>query len=191
MRPQAQLGEKSRPESCVLLARRSGTGAAPFDPAPAEMMAVSRILFSSTSGFRIGGHLSCSGSLDAWAALRLRLLPGGWTRIARPGRRPVPPVLSCTAQGLSCPFAFAQGGGLLPRLFTLTSLITARSERSSEPEMMKRSIFCDTCRRKELSFSAPLLSQGVLPCGVRTFLSGVLVGAGATARQQNKDACTV
>jgi hypothetical protein len=39
---------------------------------------------------------------------------------------------------------------------------------------MKRFIFCDTFRRKELSFSAPLLSQGVLPCGVRTFLSGVL-----------------
>jgi len=39
---------------------------------------------------------------------------------------------------------------------------------------MKRFVFCDTFRRKELSFSAPLLSQGVLPYGVRTFLSGVL-----------------
>ena len=52
--------------------------------------------------------------------------------------------------------------------------------------MKKRFIFCDTFRRKELSFSAPLLLQGVLPCGVRTFLSGVRDGAGATARQPNK-----
>jgi len=52
----------------------------------------------------------------------LRLLPGGLISFfARPGRRPLPPVLSCTAWGLSCPLAFARGGGLLPRLFTLAS----------------------------------------------------------------------
>ncbi|CAN5487900.1 hypothetical protein BH09VER1_BH09VER1_50240 [soil metagenome] len=32
-------------------------------------------------------------------------------------------------------------------------------------------IFCDTFRRTVLSFHAPPLSQGMLPCGVRTFLS--------------------
>lgn len=37
---------------------------------------------------------------------------------------------------------------------------------------MKRFVFCDTFRRNELTFSAPPFSRGVLPYGVRTFLSG-------------------
>lgn len=36
---------------------------------------------------------------------------------------------------------------------------------------LRRFVFCDTIRRKELSFSAPPFSQGMLPYGVRTFLS--------------------
>jgi hypothetical protein len=39
------------------------------------------------------------------------------------GQATLPPVLSCTAQGLSCPLTYAWGGGLLPRLFTLASSI--------------------------------------------------------------------
>ena len=39
------------------------------------------------------------------------------------------------------------------------------------PAFARRFIFCDTLRRKELSLSAPPLSRGMLPCGVRTFLS--------------------
>jgi hypothetical protein len=48
------------------------------------------------------------------------------------------------------------------------------TERCRRHGAEKRFVFCDTFRRKELSFSAPLLSQGGLPCGVRTFLSGFL-----------------
>lgn len=36
------------------------------------------------------------------------------------GRRPILPVLSCTAWGFSCPGPYEPGGELLPRLFTLT-----------------------------------------------------------------------
>ena len=116
-------------------------------------MAISRILF-----------------LLAGAALESRdYYPKVGFLLRRPGRRPIPSVLSCTGQGLSCPLAYAWGGGLLPRRFNLAF--------SADPRVagvcaIKRFIFCDTFRRKELSFSAPLLSQGGLPCGVRTFLSG-------------------
>jgi amino acid transporter/nucleotide-binding universal stress UspA family protein len=49
---------------------------------------------------------------------------------------------------------------------------------------MKWFVFCDTFRRKELSFSAPPLSRGVPPCGVRIFLSGIPCGAEATVRHR-------
>src|SRR5271168_2626930 len=39
----------------------------------------------------------------------------------RPGRRPGVSVWPCTAWGLSCPAGCPTGGGLLPRLFTLTA----------------------------------------------------------------------
>src|SRR5471032_2215971 len=42
------------------------------------------------------------------------------------------------------------------------------------PKETRRYIFCDTFRRKELEFSAPPFSQGMLPYGVRTFLSRAL-----------------
>ena len=35
-------------------------------------------------------------------------------------RRQTLPVLSCTTRGFSCPAGCPPGGGLLPRLFTLT-----------------------------------------------------------------------
>ena len=40
---------------------------------------------------------------------------------SRPGRRPGVSVWPCTAWGLSCPAGYPAGGGLLPRLFTLTA----------------------------------------------------------------------
>src|ERR1700678_1453369 len=40
---------------------------------------------------------------------------------SRPGRRPGVSVWPCTAWGLSCPVGCPAGGGLLPRLFTLTA----------------------------------------------------------------------
>ena len=61
---------------------------------------------------------------------------------AKPARRAVSPVLSCTARGFSCPVTRVTGGGLLPRLFTLTAT-TLRARR--------RFIFCDTFRQRELA----------------------------------------
>lgn len=75
------------------------------------------------------------------------------------GRLPVPPVLSCTAQGLSCPLARARGGGLLPRLFNLTSRQAAGGMFSVTLSVAAG-----------LGHAAPPLSRGTLPCGVRTFL---------------------
>ena len=96
------------------------TGAAPFrKPPPFVSMAVSRILFSVRFRARIDGHLSCPLSRTP-ALRRMRLLPGVGPACAGQGRRPVPPVLSCTAWGLSCAFDYSRAGGLLPRLFTLT-----------------------------------------------------------------------
>jgi hypothetical protein len=134
-------------------------------------MAVSRILFSTVAerrSFILLRHFEVPEQL-----LRAATITRRWSPIRGPGRRPVPSVLSCTAQGLSCPLAYAWGGGLLPRRFTL-AFSACSSDCSPEPDAIKRTVFCDTFRRKELSFSAPLLSQGGLPCGVRTFLSGFL-----------------
>jgi len=46
----------------------------------------------------------------------------------RPGRRPGVSVWPCTAWGLSCPGGCPPGGGLLPRLFTLT-VVPGRAHR--------------------------------------------------------------
>jgi hypothetical protein len=137
-------------------------------------MAISRILFLHRfSRNREAVIYLAPAFRSAGTALEEpRLVPEGWSPVAgASGRRPIPSVLSCTAQGLSCPRAYAWGGGLLPRRFTLASRPT---ERCRQYGTVKRFVFCDTFRRKELSFSAPLLSQGGLPCGVRTFLSGFL-----------------
>ena len=41
-----------------------------------------------------------------------------------------PPVLSCTAEGFSCPAHCYAGGGLLPRLFTLTRSLSCEGPRA-------------------------------------------------------------
>ena len=74
---------------------------------------------------------------------------------------PVPPVLSCTAWGFSCPLACARGGGLLPRLFTLT--------RRLAPEGGLFSVTLSVDRGFRIGL--PRVLRGMLPCGVRTFLS--------------------
>ena len=66
-------------------------------------------------------------------------------RTARPAASS--PVLSCTAWGLSCPGDCSPGGGLLPRLFTLTAILRSR-----------RFVLCDTFRRKELTPPPPAYS---------------------------------
>ena len=75
-------------------------------------------------------------------ATRVRPIPGTGRDCSRPDRRPGVPVWPCTAWGLSCPGSCPPGGGLLPRLFTLT----ARPLRAP-----RRFILCDTFHRPELS----------------------------------------
>ena len=89
--------------------------------------------------------------------------PEGSNPLARPewAGNPCPPVLSCTAWGFSCPPACAGGGGLLPRLFTLTSKL------ASGGGLFSVTLSVGPGFRPCL----PRVLRGMLPCGVRTFLS--------------------
>ena len=81
----------------------------------------------------------------------------------KPGRRPGVSVWPCTAWGLSCPGGHPPGGGLLPRLFTLT----ATPERARHGGLFSVTLSIDRDFRPD-----PLrLFRSMLPCGVRTFLS--------------------
>jgi len=89
---------------------------------------------------------------------RMRLIPGSRFAEAKLVRRRTLPVLSCTAWGLSCPAIYIAGGGLLPRLFTLTL-----------PK--QGSLFSVTLSVvPDLSPARPRILRGMLPDGVRTFL---------------------
>lgn len=81
----------------------------------------------------------------------------------RPGRRPGVSVWPCTAWGLSCPGSYPPGGGLLPRLFTL----------AATPMQARRGGFISLTLSIGQRFRAnpPQLFRGMLPYGVRTFLS--------------------
>lgn len=81
----------------------------------------------------------------------------------RPDRRPGVSVWPCTAWGLSCPDGYPPGGGLLPRLFTLT----ATPERARRGGLFSVTLSIDRRFRP----GPPQLFCGMLPCGVRTFLS--------------------
>jgi len=74
---------------------------------------------------------------------------------------PVPPVLSCTAWGFSCPLACARGGGLLPRLFTHARRLAPVGGLFSVTLSVDRGFRA----------GLPRILRGMLPCGVRTFLS--------------------
>ena len=82
-------------------------------------------------------------------------------RLRGTGGPPVTPARPCTIRGLSFPDGYPPGGGLLPRLFTLTRF--GRNHAG-------RYFFCDTFRPSGLASGLPLVSQGGLSCGVRTFL---------------------
>ena len=92
------------------------------NPPPLGSMAVSRILSAGTArAFPVDGHLSCRGFLAKFATVLANCdyYPEVWpTCGGRAGTHP--PVLSCTAWGLSCAWNHSPAGGLLPRLFTLT-----------------------------------------------------------------------
>jgi len=90
---------------------------------------------------------------------RMRLIPGSCPVAANgrgTGQAARPPVMSCTTWGFSCPGPCAPGGGLLPRLFTLTRSL-------ARPGGL---IFCDTFRRPWLGPGAPACStrHGALRC---------------------------
>ena len=98
------------------------------------------------------------------------------------GRAAQLPILPCTGLGFSCRPSRDERGGLLPHLFALTWRLPAR-----------RYIFCDTVRHHGIWPVVPRLEQkrayamvlrpadtarqrfspGILPGGVRTFLSEV------------------
>jgi hypothetical protein len=80
-----------------------------------------------------------------------------------------PPISSCTAWGFSYPLAYAWGGGLLPRLFTISRRVEYGPKK---PPTGWLSILCDTLRRVELTSYTPtrFSLHGMLPSGVRTFL---------------------
>ena len=106
----------------------------------------------------LGSHLSGGPALAS-----CDYYPEGSNPLARLKRagNPGPPVLSCTAWGFSCPPACAGGGGLLPRLFTLTAGL------SPGGGLFSVTLSVGPGFRPCL----PRVLRGMLPCGVRTFLS--------------------
>lgn len=91
------------------------------------------------------GPLGTATSPPERGATNTRVYPA--TGAAGPDRRPVHPVLSCTAWGFSCPLGHPRGGELLPRHFTLTLLRSASFEG--------RYLFCDTFRRPAITTGRP------------------------------------
>src|SRR5438477_1792170 len=73
-----------------------------------------------------------------------------------------PSVLSCTAWGFSCLADCSASGELLPRLFNLACTSLPKN---------RRCLFCDTFRNPDLGRGRPRVLRGMLPYGVRTFLS--------------------
>jgi hypothetical protein len=82
--------------------------------------------------------------------------------LRRRDRRPGLPVMSCTAWGLSCPGTCAPGGGLLPRLFTLT--------RDCLAETVGGLFSVTLSIAPDFGPAPPRVLRGMLPVGVRTFL---------------------
>lgn len=76
--------------------------------------------------------------------------------------------MSCTAWGLSCLLPCGWSGGLLPRLFTLAPLRFQIGDLRFQKGGL---LFCDTFRCPGFRQRPPRLAPGMLPCGVRTFLS--------------------
>lgn len=106
-----------------------------------------------------------------------------------------PPVLSCTAGGLSCAGDCSPGRwALTPPFHPCPVGERFRPERMGLPRIIRpvpdspsrRSVLCDTFRRRRVSPPAPPLSQGLPPFGVRTFLSGLLAETQATVRHHRR-----
>ena len=81
--------------------------------------------------------------------------------------------MSCTTWGFSCPGACAPGGGLLPRLFTLTGLRARR--RTAVLFSVTLSVVPGLGRGR------PRVVRGMAPCGVRTFLPAAKSATGRSS----------
>jgi hypothetical protein len=110
-------------------------------------------------------------------------------RIApRPGRQPGVPVWPCTAWGLSCPGSCPPGGGLLPRLFTLT----ARPERAPRGGLFSVTLSIDRNFRPDPPrlfprHAALWCSDFPLPLTSRSdhLPKGILAKTSSTPKQKN------
>lgn len=138
-------------------------GGAPCEKRPRFVTAVSRILSNRPAcAGGLNGHLSCPRLAERTAIAGCDQYPDGSSALARDrAGDPCHPVLSCTTWGFSCPRACVRGGGLLPRLFTLA----AGLRRVGGIFSVTLSVGVGLGRH------LPRILRGMLPCGVRTFLS--------------------
>ena len=95
------------------------------------------------------------------------------------------PIWPCTRWGFPCLVDYSSSGGLLPHLFTLTRFQISWAVRSPKNSGTGRYIFCGTLRRDASRHHLPRVSpphllmelRGIAPCGVRTFLPRLALGA--------------
>lgn len=150
--------------------REKWSGAPRCGERPRFVTAVSRILSSrSACADGLNGHLSCPLFAERTALAGCDQYPEGSVAFARDrAGDPCLPVLSCTTWGFSCPRACARGGGLLPRLFTLAAGLRRVGG------MFSVTLSVEAGFRRLL----PRVLRGMLPFGVRTFLSPVPFSTG-------------
>ena len=129
-----------------------------------QRVAVSRILSEAPESVR-DGHFSRPAEAER-PRKGVRLIPGNGFAEAKRVRRHAPPVLSCTTRGFSCPAGYPAGGGLLPRLFTLT---LEEGLKLTPEAALGRFVFCDTVRDGPLSKPAPACSMRRVVCWCSDF----------------------
>ena len=118
-----------------------------------QRMAVSRILSLPAHGK--GTAISLIPPKREPRRSRVRLIPENGFAGAKRARHHAFSVLSCTTWGLSCPAGYPSGGGLLPRLFTLTRRLKTSSRCFPDAG---RFVLCDTFRDSTLSNQIPACS---------------------------------
>jgi len=161
-------------------------------------MAVSRILSTGAArAFPVDGHLSCCGFLAKLATVLANCdyYPEVWptcaSRAGNPSSCSVLHRMGFIVRQESLPGRWALTPPFHPYLPAGVK-VKGESERGNPCSLVilthhsavRRFVFCDTFRRPELTFRTPPLSKGMLPYGVRTFLSGILTNTQATVRHQ-------
>ena len=109
--------------------------------------------------------------------LSQRLIPGTRWPTRRPANSeraaPRSPIWPCTRWGFPCPLDYSQGGGLLPRLFTLTPCQRTRGGMFSVALSVDPGLRRNLPRLRRLSSRSHGTAaglRGIAPYGVRTFL---------------------